>query len=1068
MKQRKAYDFDAIDRAIAERMGERMAFDPLASDSLLLAALMVSVSTDQVLFTEQEQQYLETNGEKLTDGSYSLKDGVRNQFLRRMQLEGGLNGLRMKFISSWEDMDPAQRMFGRVLRREAYQLRDLGVEELNTLFRIRFWVDGLGYELPDGETIRGALNRLAMIARFERQTANFRGREEELAVLNAYVQRSNLGGNVDMMARPPLLIYGVGGIGKSTLVSRFILDRVLNEEGETLPFVYLDFDHVGLSISDPLALLAVGLKQLSAQFPEASDGPAPISAALSNLLAIQERRKASTSGPARKGGSVQSFERVVGQLAEVHLTTTNAFFSKFDLETPVLVVLDSFEEAQYRTGETEIRSFLQALNTLNGYLPNLRLMIVGRSDLVVSPFRFSKLEVGDFDEYAARGYLKGVGVSDDALRGIIFEQVGGNPLTLKLAASLAEKERVGDKITLPSFKRLLAGTQVQELLVRRNIDHIRDPDVRSLALPGMLLRRIDLGVVQQILAPVCGLGEIDTAKAKELYDGLQRVTFLVEQRNGELHFRRDLRIALREAIWRKEGERCAVLHRTAVEYYDGKVGLANDAERLYHLLQRDGKASAEIEGLDWNALRPYLEDALLELPPTAAAFLARQFGVTLPKNILEQASQRENDFAMVRRMETVVLDGQGDVSQLEQIWREVEDRTDSDEPMFIFYRQLIALRLGLLDRMLDDLPARAVGRLELLYDYLKILRSNYGLKYAEGIRSLSKAIDYPANLLLSIAVNHFKLHALADIPLNEKQVDLFCTYLSTLDVNYDEIQFVQGNIWQPVHEQIDVALRKKDQGHRMVSLRLHLREIYQIFQGARLFYPGLLQRLMSVEADQFGLVLENETGKLVEDIFLPGYPHIVNQDRLDFLLIYFGGVQKVVTFIERVEEEKITWPPVSSSSTGPSRASRTNWMTSIGDSIKEKLGYVWTVMGSVLGKNNRSVERKGDVIKPDIIKEKREGPPSLVFESQLAVVKRAEVLVESGKLLGATDYLLTWATNLKREKLRNQILRIRQVVVDRENEYLKGTFTGDEYRRTQEKLQLQLLELLMALRNEVS
>src|SRR3712207_8944058 len=51
-------------------------------------------------------------------------------------------------------------------------------------------------------------------------------------------------------------IHGVGGSGKSALISRFILENIEGAEDERLPFAYLDFDRPELSPSEPLSLLA--------------------------------------------------------------------------------------------------------------------------------------------------------------------------------------------------------------------------------------------------------------------------------------------------------------------------------------------------------------------------------------------------------------------------------------------------------------------------------------------------------------------------------------------------------------------------------------------------------------------------------------------------------------------------------------------------------------------------------------------------------------------------------------------------------------------------------------------
>jgi hypothetical protein len=284
MKQRKSFDFAAIGRSIDENLAVSRAFDPAASDLVRRAAVQVSYADGELPLNEQEGEYLAANEQTAEGGRKQLRDDVRNTILKAMLADGTLMETYDSFGRAWETTLVPQRVLGQVLRKEDVNLRQLTVAELNALFRIRFWVDGMGFELPDGATIRGALNRWAMVVRFERQTANFRGRMSELRVLDNYVFSVSKDGE-DMMNRPPLLVYGVGGIGKSTLISRFILRKALADEAAILPFVYLDFDHPGLSISDPLSLFAAGLRQLITQFPAARGVYAPLENALGDLLA---------------------------------------------------------------------------------------------------------------------------------------------------------------------------------------------------------------------------------------------------------------------------------------------------------------------------------------------------------------------------------------------------------------------------------------------------------------------------------------------------------------------------------------------------------------------------------------------------------------------------------------------------------------------------------------------------------------------------------------------------------------------------------------------------------------
>jgi hypothetical protein len=1037
MKQRKSFDFAAIGRSIDENLAVSRAFDPAASDLVRRAAVQVSYADGELPLNEQEGEYLAANEQTAEGGRKQLRDDVRNTILKAMLADGTLMETYDSFGRAWETTLVPQRVLGQVLRKEDVNLRQLTVAELNALFRIRFWVDGMGFELPDGATIRGALNRWAMVVRFERQTANFRGRMSELRVLDNYVFSVSKDGE-DMMNRPPLLVYGVGGIGKSTLISRFILRKALADEAAILPFVYLDFDHPGLSISDPLSLFAAGLRQLITQFPAARGVYAPLENALGDLLATQSLRtddseaqeQSSFGSKVAQKTSARSWDRILGDLGERYLS--QAQYDGLEATQPVLIVLDSFEEAQYRTGETEIRSFLEFLNSVTSWLPNLRLLIVGRSDLVVSPFTFRKLAIGDFDEAAAVAYLKGVGVTDKVLRQLIYEQAGGNPLTLKLAAALAEKEEVGKKITVAGFKQLLAGTQVQELLVRRNIEHIRNPEVRRLALPGMLLRRIDADVIQYVLAPVCGLGEIDHTKADVFYEGLRRVTFLVEQRGGELYFRRDLRTALRKEIWRKERERCITLHRRMAAYYKDMVEPISQAEHYYHLFQLDGKVWSAADQVDWKTLRPFLEDALLELPPQPAAYLARKFGVRLPSEIMRQAGREENDFAMVRRMEEIVVNGVGGLTQMQEVWQEVAERTDSNEVFFIYYRQLLALRLGYFDRMLEDLSPRSRAKLEELWVYLNLLRNNYQKDYLNGLTEVTGVFTIsPPQQLLETIVLCLKCLALTGKPFNEELVLSFS--MSAGDIKNDATTEEDARLlnWRPFTLRL-WGVRRTFRPLEREQFTGLCRAIYQSFAKVGGSYTNLADELRDADPKRFGLVLQNETGKLVEDIAPFGVPEVVARDYLDFLIEFYDGeYEKITAFVDRARGGVTAESSASASFPAPTTTSPkpTYW-----DKIKD-------VFWSASSKTKNPVK-------------------SVIEEQRRKVVWQAKGFLKEDKPELAISQLSEWARLHNQERYINQLAILTAQINHRNDDQIQGSVTYEEINISRNRIIDQVLSVI--------
>ena len=120
----------------------------------------------------------------------------------------------------------------------------------------------------------------------------FEGREDDLRTLRSYVDHlpsetlfeafNRFAGRLReaFRGRPPLVIHGPGGAGKSTLISKFILDHAGPDRTTPMAFVLLDFDRRALDPAKPDALLTEVAQQVRTQFPNlASDSELLIGAA---------------------------------------------------------------------------------------------------------------------------------------------------------------------------------------------------------------------------------------------------------------------------------------------------------------------------------------------------------------------------------------------------------------------------------------------------------------------------------------------------------------------------------------------------------------------------------------------------------------------------------------------------------------------------------------------------------------------------------------------------------------------------------------------------------------------
>ena len=147
-------------------------------------------------------------------------------------------------------------MFERVVDREPIALSELSRDEVAALITVLDWVEDILDGLPEKTAVRSALAKADLLAPMRRLAGRgFVGRQRELGQLDDYVFAGS-------PPPAPLFVFGPGGVGKSTLLARFILDRV---EPRNVPFVYIDIDRPTVRPDRPLTLLLEAIRQLQLQ-----------------------------------------------------------------------------------------------------------------------------------------------------------------------------------------------------------------------------------------------------------------------------------------------------------------------------------------------------------------------------------------------------------------------------------------------------------------------------------------------------------------------------------------------------------------------------------------------------------------------------------------------------------------------------------------------------------------------------------------------------------------------------------------------------------------------------------
>ncbi len=542
---------------------------------------------------------------------WALLDACR----RKIAVELGRTGLRREVREKtipWPN-HPVQQAIGEWLSRSRRpDLDSLDDDRLRALQQVSMWFGTVEPRLP---TVDELVTRLSAIDLYrplhELVGQYFRGRKELLETLNDHVTST----------RPePLIFWGPGGVGKSTVVARFLLQRM---ESMNLAFAYLNFDRALLDPNAPRTVFIEAVRQLGLRFPDYADLASAVQSGLTDAEHLETTRSYHWIG---SGAAVtQPAVGVEGELSGVHMPTFGAFASLVravtDDERPFVLVMDTFEEVQ-RVGAYAVDRVLSSMTALRNELPTLSVVVIGRSE--VRNASVTNIRVGDFDRESTIGYLLArVPDLTEADLSRVLARVHPNPLSLRLAADLLNS--IPDRRTA---LLALGRRQVQGVLYHRVLDHIADENVRRIAHPGLVLRRITPAVITNVLAKPCGITIDANRTAEDLFVALEREATLVERRDddpGALWHRADVREIMLAALRSDDPSLIDMIHRRAVKYYRKQVGPIARAEELYHRMMLRQRPKTLLRYWSDNAA-PSLRSAIDELPEEARIFLAPRIG----------------------------------------------------------------------------------------------------------------------------------------------------------------------------------------------------------------------------------------------------------------------------------------------------------------------------------------------------------------------------------------------------------------------------------------------------------
>lgn len=605
---------------------------------------------------------------------WRLHADVRAATVRRL-------GSPQRLLATVEGRPPDPQHVGRAMA-EAYLRGDAPPLARQTLAQLHGtataieWLRGLDLGLPDGAEVRRQRSVAAVLDPLRTLLDGpFVGREAELRRIAEYVEvlppgsRRSAGRRLlrqifGLHERPPLVVRGPGGVGKSTLMARFVLDHAELDGQRRVPFAYLTFDRRDLDPHEPLTLLAEAIKQLAGMFPDV----APEATVLTELIRRTLRRQVSvkqqagfehaSSKRAMTTLSLRDDQTLLSRYSGLVDTALGVGPRDHNRDTPLLWVLDTFEVVQ-RQGLTAVLSVWDFLDALQAVHPRLRVVFAGRAPL--EGHRTDDLELGGFDADTAldflRGHLDGVDVADGFLRAVA-KRVRRNPLSLKLAAEVLRREGAAALREVTRQRQVLRALDaevVQGILYRRILDHLEDEELRRIASPGLVMRRITPEVIREVLAAACRLGDVSDERAWDLYQRLATEASLVTSTGDALVHRADVRAVMLPLLRRDDPATVDRIHRRAIAFYRARPDFTDRAEELYHRLAL-GQATSTLDRYWMPDAAPLLEPAMDELPASSRAYLAEKLGLTVDTETLAQADAAAWT-RQVRRIAREHLDG---------------------------------------------------------------------------------------------------------------------------------------------------------------------------------------------------------------------------------------------------------------------------------------------------------------------------------------------------------------------------------------------------------------------------
>jgi hypothetical protein len=458
----------------------------------------------------------------------------------------------------------------------------------------------------------------------------FVGRDDQLELLAA---------TLDEAATVPVkavYVQGFPGIGKTTLLDQAARRAQLDADDWIV--VRLDFDRAGLDVLDWPGLTLELTRQIAGQL---RDG----------MTALTEARRHDVNIAAAQGALGDTRQAVSADL----LSILNHTLSQSDQR--VMLLLDTLEVVRAR-GETHPGRLFEWLDLLAEHVPHrLFVLAAGRGEAIPPHSKrvATTLALEALTDSEADLLLGGLGVAPAEFPRL-RRLAAGNPLALRLAARIPRAELDGSDLDHDPESEFAAAYLYRFLLSR-----IDDPDLRSLANPGLVVRTIDSIIIREVIGPAVGLHGLTHDRAEELFHQLADQHWLVQpdpNQPGHVRHRSDIRAELLPLLYRLSPKPAERIDRAAVKWFGGQPTQWAQTEAAYHRLQLL-RTSQALPAIDPQILMQFDAGTVDELPPRAQDLVLSAQGHRTTRfrgrNVLPQGSRV--DYDAIRELRSILERG---------------------------------------------------------------------------------------------------------------------------------------------------------------------------------------------------------------------------------------------------------------------------------------------------------------------------------------------------------------------------------------------------------------------------